>query len=232
MDPARDREPLSYYSETGPIGQVFQSPSMSDQLHEIAVVGLGTGSLACYTAPSRHFTFYEIDPTVESIARDPRYFSLLRDCSPETRVVIGDARLSLRTASAHKYGLVVVDAFSGDSVPVHLVTREAIELYLSKLADHGLMAFNISNQYLDMRPVLGELARDAGLASIVQEDLKVDAHERSRGKFPSIWVLMARQRSDFAPLASQSNWHDIQIPSRGRLWTDDYSSIVNIIRWN
>jgi len=232
MDPGRDREPLSYYSETGPIGQVFQSPSMSDQLHEIAVVGLGAGSLACYTAPSRHFTFYEIDPTVESIARDPRYFSLLRDCSPETRVVIGDARLSLSTASAHKYGMVVVDAFSGDSVPVHLVTREAIELYLSKLADHGLMAFNISNQYLDMRPVLGELARDAGLASIVQEDLKVDAHERSRGKFPSIWVLMARQRSDFAPLASQPNWHDIQIPSGGRLWTDDYSSIVNIIRWN
>ena len=206
--PARAREPLSYYYETGPIGQVFRSSSISPQLHEVAVVGLGAGSLACYSEIWRNFTFYEIDPMVESIARNPRYFTFLHDCSPETKIVIGDARLSLRTASAHKYDLVVVDAFSSDTVPVHLVTREAIELYVAKLADHGLMAFNISNRYLEMRPVLGELARDAGLASIVQDDLNTSADEQSRGKFASTWVLMARQRSDLAALASQPNWRD------------------------
>ncbi len=232
MDPARGSEPLSYYYETGPIGQVFRSPSISEQLREVAVVGLGAGSLACYSEPWRHFTFYEIDPLVERIARNPRYFTFLRDCSPETQIVIGDARLSLRSASVHKYDLVVVDAFSSDTVPVHLVTREAIELYLAKLADHGLMAFNISNRYLDMRPVLGELAHDAGLASIVQDDVRVGADELSRGKFASTWVLMARQRSDFASLASQPNWHDLQLQSGSRLWTDDYSSIINIIHWN
>lgn len=230
-DPARTREPLAYFYETGPIGQVFRSPSISQRLHEVAVVGLGAGSLSCYSEPWRHFTFYEIDPLVEKIARDPRYFSFLRDCSPETMVVIGDARLSLTSASAHKYDLVVLDAFSSDTLPVHLVTREAIELYLAKLADHGLMAFNISNRYLDMRPVLGELAHDAGLASIVQEDVRVDPSELSRGKFASTWMLMARQRSDFAALASQPVWHDVQLPSGSRLWTDDYSSIINIIHW-
>jgi hypothetical protein len=232
MDPARSREPLSYYYETGPIGEVFRSPSTSPKLQEVAVIGLGAGSLACYTEPGRHFTFYEIDPTVESIARNPRYFTFLRDCSPGTAIVIGDARLSLQSERAHKYDMVVVDAFSSDTVPVHLVTREAIELYLAKLADHGLLAFNISNRYLDMRPVLGELAHDAGLASIVRDDLNINADEKNRGKFASTWVLMARQRSDFASLASHPNWHDIQIPSGGRLWTDDYSSLISIIRWN
>jgi len=197
LDPSRARDPLSYYYETGPIGQIFRNASISPQLHEIAIVGLGAGSLACYSEPWRRFTFYEIDPLVEKIARDPRYFTFLRDCSPGTEVVIGDARLSLGAAPAHKYDLVVVDAFSSDTVPVHLVTREAIQLYLAKLSDHGLIAFNISNRYLDMRPVLGELAHDAALDSIVQADMHVDATELSQGKFASTWVLMARHHSDF-----------------------------------
>lgn len=232
MNPARSREPLAYYYENGPIGQVFRSPTISPKLQEVAVIGLGAGSLACYGEPGRHFTFYEIDPTVEGIARNPRYFTFLRDCSAGTAIVIGDARLSLQSERAHKYDMVVVDAFSSDTVPVHLVTREAIELYLGKLTDHGILAFNISNRYLDMRPVLGELAHDAELVSIVQEDLNIDTYEQNRGKFPSTWVLMARQRSDFGSLASRPNWHDVELPSGGRLWTDDYSSLISIIHWN
>ena len=232
MEPARSREPLSFYYETGPIGQVFRSSSTGQQLREVAVIGLGAGSLSCYSESWRRFTYYEIDPMVESIARDPRYFTFLRDCSPETRIVIGDARLSLRNAPAQKYDMVVVDAFSSDTVPVHLVTSQAIELYLSKLADHGLLAFNISNRYLDMRPVLGELAQDAGLVSIVQEDVNVRPYEQGRGKSASTWVLMARDPSDFGTLASQSNWHDINFQPDNRLWTDDYSSIISIVHWN
>jgi hypothetical protein len=169
---------------------------------------------------------------VESIARNPRYFTFLRDCSPGTNIVIGDARLSLRSSPLRKYDMIVVDAFSSDTVPVHLVTREAVTLYLGKLADHGLLAFNISNRYLDLRPVLGMLAHDAALACIVREDRDVDSYEESRGKLGSIWVLMTRQRSDFATLASQPHWQDVQVKSGTRLWTDDYSSIADIIRWN
>jgi spermidine synthase len=229
MDPSRTREPLSYYYETGPIGQVFRSPSVSGHLHHVAVVGLGAGSLACYSAPSRDFTFYEIDPTVERIARNPHYFTFLRDCSPGTAVVIGDARISLRKPTALQYDLVIVDAFSSDSIPVHLVTREAIRLYLARLADHGLLAFNISNRYLDLRPVLGALAQDVGLACKVQKDERIDEQEERRGKYASTWVLMARQSSDFGTLASQPNWGDIQVGSGDRLWTDDYSSIAGLI---
>jgi spermidine synthase len=230
MDPARSREPLSYYSETGPIGQVFRTSAANSQFHEVAVIGLGAGSLACYNALSRQFTFYEIDPTVERIARNPRYFTFLRDCAPSAKIEIGDARLSLATSPSHKYDMIVIDAFSSDTVPMHLVTREATELYLDKLADRGLLAFNISNRYLDLKPVLGELARNKGLAAIVQEDSNISSYDQSRGKYGSTWVLLARQRSDFGTLASQPNWHDI--PPGSRLWTDDYSSIAEIIRWN
>jgi hypothetical protein len=113
-----------------------------------------------------------------------------------------------------------------------LVTREAIQLYLTKLTEHGLLAFNISNRYLDLRPVLGSLAQDAGLAYTVQEDLNVSADEQARGKFASTWLLMARRRSDLEPLESQPNWHQVQVEPRTRVWTDDYSSIAGIIHWN
>jgi spermidine synthase len=211
---------------------VLLAPSLSDRLHEIAVIGLGAGSMACYERPGRHFTYYEIDPMVESIARDPRYFTLLRDCSPGTKVVIGDARLSLQNTSAHSYDLVIADAFSSDTVPAHLITREAIQLYLSRLTEHGLLAFNISNRYLDLRPVFGALAKDAGLAWTVQEDMNVTPVEQASGKSGSTWFLMARKPSDLAPLTSQSGWHQFQVDTKTRVWTDDYSSIAGIIHWN
>jgi hypothetical protein len=229
LDPKRAREPLSYYYPTGPIGQVFAQ--LGERLGEVAVIGLGAGSLACYAESARHFTFYEIDPLVEVIARNPGYFTFLRDCSPSTRVVIGDARLKLRDAPPHRYDLVVADAFSSDTVPVHLVTREAIELYLAKLADHGLLAFNISNRYLDLRPVLGAIARNAGLACLIRDDSNPDSREQRLGKAASVWVLMARTQADFAALVADPTWRTLQVPPDAALWTDDYSTVASIIHW-
>lgn len=230
-DPRRAREPLSYYSGTGPIGQVFATSSIAAHLREVAVIGLGAGSLACYAQPGRTFTFYEIDPTVESIARNPAYFTFLRDCAPQARVVIGDARLALLDAAAHQYDLIIADAFSSDSVPVHLVTREAIELYLAKLADHGLLAFNISNRYLDLRPVLGSIAAAAGLKCLLRDDLQVDAREQTGGKTASSWIVMARTESDFAGLTAERGWRSVPAPAAYAVWTDDYSSLAGIIHW-
>lgn len=232
LDPSRSREPLSYYYSTGPIGELFAAPSIGQRMHEVAVIGLGAGSLACYTAVGRHFTFYEIDPTVVAIARNPRYFTFLRDCSPDGKVIDGDARLSLRQAPPHKYDIIIADAFSSDYVPVHLVTKEAIDLYLDKLADHGLLAFNISNRYLDLRPVLCAVARNAGLECIVRTDQTISESEGSRGKFPSTWLVMARTSADLGLLASDAKWFRFQMQAGSKVWTDDYSSIADIMHWS
>jgi hypothetical protein len=173
LDPSRSKEPLSYFYRTGPIGQVFQALSRADSKGPVAIIGLGAGSMSCYGEPGQQFTFYEIDPVVERIARDPRYFTYLRDCPPKINVILGDARLAIREASDRYYSLIVLDAFSSDAIPIHLLTREAIKLYLSKLADGGILAFHISNLYLDLRPPLGGLARDLDLVSIAQDDLQI-----------------------------------------------------------
>ena len=148
LDPKRRLVPISYYYSTGPVGQVFRALSENGFDKPVAIVGLGAGALACYGKPGQIFTFYEIDPLVERIARDPDLFTYLKDCSPRISVRIGDARLTLPSAPGHYYGMFILDAFSGDSIPIHLLTREAVELYLSKLVPEGVLLFNISNRYM------------------------------------------------------------------------------------
>ena len=149
----------------------------------MAIVGLGAGSLACYAEPGQGWTFYEIDPAVVRIARDPRFFTYLKDCRARSQdVVVGDARLRLRDAPDGGYGLIVLDAFSSDAIPMHLLTREALRLYRDKLADGGLIAFHISNRYLDLAPVLGALARDAGLIDRIRRDRDISPEQAKAGQ--------------------------------------------------
>ena len=153
--------------------------------------------------PGEEFTFYEIDPLVERIARDPRYFTFLRDCSPQAHVVLGDARISLRTTPDHRYGILILDAFGADAIPIHLLTRQAVQLYLSKLTEHGILVFHISNRYLDIQKVLGNIAIDATLIGLAE----IDTAEAEAGKLPSRWVVMARSKEDpRSALASDSRW--------------------------
>ena len=192
LDPAERREPLTYYHRSGPLGQVFAVFSGPRAKQEVAVVGLGTGTIACYAQAGQHFTFYEIDPAMERIARDPRYFTYLSDCPAQVKVILGDARLSLRGAPESFYDMIILDAFSSDAIPVHLVTREAISLYLAKLKPGGILVFHTSNRYLDLNPVLGNLARDAGFVSLSSTDLKLSDEDLKKQKFASSWVVMAR----------------------------------------
>ena len=229
LDPRRSREPLAYYHRTGPIGQVFEALAGRDSLRHVGLVGLGAGSTACYGGPQQEFTFYEIDPTVERLARDPRYFTFLRDCP--AKVVVGDARLTLRDAPERHYGLIVLDAFSGDAIPMHLLTREALKLYLAKTTDEGVLAVHISSRFLDLRPVLAGLARDAGMICFIQEDMKLTGADKVSGKFASTWVVMARRKSDLGALVADSRWISISGWRDARLWTDDFSSIWGIVRW-
>ncbi len=228
LDPHRRRYPLLYFHPNGPIGQVFKTLAWPDARlpaslvglgavplgplvalpsePPYAVVGLGTGTLAAHARPTQHVTFYEIDPAIErlSLPREGEapYFTYLVDARKRgalVEVVLGDGRLKLKHAPERYYRVLVIDAFSSDAIPVHLLTVEALDLYLSKLADDGMLVFNVTNRYVDLKPVLGDLARRKGLVCVYYgDDGEADADASA-----SDWVVLARKASDVTrpPLA-------------------------------
>ncbi|GAB4203023.1 MAG: fused MFS/spermidine synthase [Roseiflexaceae bacterium] len=228
-DPARTREPLNYYYSTGPAGQAFAALGERYASQPIAVVGLGAGSLGCYARPGQPWTFYEIDPAVARIARDPALFTFLRDCVPQAQIVLGDARLSLASAPDAGYGMIFLDAYSSDSPPLHLLTREALLLYQSKLAPGGVLLFHMTNRHLDLEAVLGALAQDAGLSALLGEESSLPDAESGRAKAPSRWMIMARNPADLSPLAADPRWRSPQVPSGTPVWTDDFSSLITVL---
>jgi len=233
LDPSREREPLSYYTKKGPAGQLFSALQNRLDGKDVAVVGLGAGSMACLPTSSLRFSFYEIDPIVVRFAENPRYFTFLQQCAPQARIIMGDARLKLRDASDGSYALIALDAFSGDSIPIHLLTREAMELYLRKLDSHGVVAFHISNLYVDLEPSLSNLAREEHLVGYIERDTSITEQEMASGKAPSVWVVMARNESDLNDLvASDSRWTRLSARLGGRSWTDDYSNLLSVIHWH
>jgi len=240
LDPAKSREPLAYYTKSGPAGVILRA--MEAKTHSgisgdqsslrWAVVGLGAGSMACYVQPGESLTYYEIDPAVMRIASDPRYFTFLSQCAPRSTTVIGDARLKLRDAGDGSFDLLVLDAFSGDAIPMHLMTREALALYLRKLAPGGMLAFHISNGHLRLAPIVGELARDAGLVCLMDDDATVSKEESEEGKDPSQWVVLARSQADLGALATDARWKPVDPPAGTPLWTDDYSNLLQVIKFS
>ena len=222
----RRREPLAYYARSGPVGQLM---ALAGFRGEVAAIGLGTGALACYRSPQERWTFFEIDAAVEKIARDTRYFHYLSDCGA-TKVVLGDGRLSLRASPDHSYDLIIVDAFSSDSIPMHLLTREAVALYLSKLKPRGVILFNISNEYLELAPVLTVLVKSVGAAGRHQI-FQPSAAEVAAGATASEWMAIAASDADLDFLHSEKRWQVIRQEADAAPWTDDFSNIVSVMRW-
>jgi SAM-dependent methyltransferase len=227
LDPRLRLEPLTYYYRNGPIGQVLKAFCERPARPNVAIVGLGAGSLASYAEPGQAWTMYEIDPAIERIARDPRYFTFLRDSrAGSLDVVLGDARLQLRDAPDHAYGLIVLDAFSSDAIPMHLLTREALQLYREKLAEGGILAFHISNRYVDLAPVLGALAREAHLVCRVRTDLTLRPEDQKAGKDCSAAVVMAARDEDLGAVARDPAWQVPQLRNHESIWSDDFSNII------
>jgi len=224
-------QPLSYYHRTSPVGQVLLAEARSGEASHIAIVGLGAGALACHGTRAQKFTFYEIDPLVEKIARDDRLFTYLRDCPPKVEVVIGDARVSLSRARDRQYQLLIIDAFSSDVIPLHLLTREAVALYLSKTAADGALLFHISNRYMDLAPVLARVARELHLLPYIQNDLQISPPELAEGKSASRWVLLAPNAQVARRYAADHRWSALGGGGDIELWTDEYSDILNVLRW-
>ncbi|MBA3474592.1 MAG: fused MFS/spermidine synthase [Rubrobacter sp.] len=219
-------EPTTYYHPTGPVGQVFDA--LPEATSRPAVVGLGTGTMACYNRPGQQLTFYEIDPLVESVARNNNLFTYLRDCPGENNVVLGDARLSLADAPDAEYGIIVADAFSSDAIPVHLMTREAMNLYFDKLQSDGVLLIHISNRHLELEPVLGNVAQDAGLVCRAQYDQE---NEGTPGKFVSHWVMMSRDEGDLGSMSDDARWSSCATDPDSPVWTDDYSNLLSTFVW-
>jgi spermidine synthase len=226
VDRSRSSEALSYYHTSGPLGDVFAAAPIAAAHPRIGVVGLGVGSVAAYRKPSQTWTFFEIDPAVERIARREEFFTYLSACGSACGVVIGDARQSLAADSTH-YGVIVLDAFSSDAIPMHLVTREAIRMYLERLAHGGILAFHISNRHLNLEPVLARLAEEAQLVSMIRRDRS--ATIEASGKASSDWLVMARTREDLGVLASNDQWSPSRSESGVDVWTDDFSNILTLL---
>ncbi|MDQ3133876.1 MAG: fused MFS/spermidine synthase, partial [Acidobacteriota bacterium] len=228
----RHCEPLSYYHREGPLGRVFETfNARTPTTPHVAIVGLGTGATAAYTRAGQDWTFYEINPAVVSIARDPTYFTYLSYCAAAPIAIsLGDARLQLQNAPAAHYGLIVLDAFSSDAIPMHLMTLEALDLYLSKLApDGGLLVFHISNRSLDLHPVVADLARARNLHALSFDDT---ARNQTSGKEPSQWVVISRRPEDLSTLALDSTrWQKLEGRPDRPVWSDDFSNIITIFKW-
>ena len=187
------------------------------------MVGLGTGATACYAGQGQDWTFYEIDPTVERIARDERLFTFLADCAPEANVVIGDARLSLQAAPDASFDLLILDAFSSDAIPVHLLTAEAFAMYRRKVSPGGVIMAHISNRYLELEPVLGRITLETGLFGVIQRH--GENASKIKLRYPSIWVVMAQRPDDIMELAPDPRWEPLR-GANAPLWTDDYINIL------
>ncbi|MEK6720370.1 MAG: fused MFS/spermidine synthase [Chloroflexota bacterium] len=224
--PGEADEPRSYYHRGGPLGQVITALQRDPRPLRIGAVGLGVGTIAAYGRPGDSFQFFEIDPAVEAIARDPALFTYLADTPAAVEVVIVDGRLGLESVAPAAYDLLVLDAFSSDAVPVHLLTVEALRLSMDRMAPGGVVAIHVSNRYLDLEAVVAAGARELGLIAITGSDLpaptdtgRVDA---------SRWVIMARAYSEVADLATGPDWRTAQDHGR-RPWTDRASDLLSVL---
>jgi spermidine synthase len=218
--------PLAYYHPSGPLARGIALARAAAGgprgALRVGVVGLGTGALACYAQPGDRWRFYEIDPAVARIATTPAYFRYLSACLPEPDIVLGDARLTLAREPAAAFDYLVIDAFSSDSIPVHLLTIEAFRLYLARLSDRGLLALHISNQNLDLPPVIEANVAALGLKGVYAEG------EFGQGALASQVILVSRQEETLSPALA---WHKARRLGAApvKAWTDDYSDILSAV---
>jgi spermidine synthase len=241
--------PTTYYGTTSGVGIALRyaldaigpDKIVGEKIGKrVGVIGLGAGTLAVYGRSGDEFHFYEINPQVVGIAR--RRFTYLDSSPARIEITLGDARLSLEaeaaesnaagSGKARSFDVLVVDAFSGDAIPVHLLTKEAFGLYLERLNPSGLLAIHVSNQYLDLAPVVGQLASKYDLPAIEIRSAK----DKSSRTLEAVWVLMTRDRNFFRstgivnPIKGDSVL-SVPLPLTQRVWTDDYNNLLQVMRW-
>lgn len=218
--------PVTYYGAGGPMGQIFTSPR-GTEAKTVGIVGLGVGALACYRQPSQNWDFYEIDKTVDDIARNPAYFTFMSSCAGSSPTYLGDARIVLDRQKDKRFDILVIDGYSSDAVPVHLTTKEAMQLYRDRLAPGGLLVFHISNRYFDIKVPLARGAEALGMVARIQ-DYTAPNEGVNSDDFSSLVVVMAENEEALQSLAKDPRWVPL-ISDGGALWTDDYANPLSIL---
>ena len=218
------KTPTTYYAEDSGVGLALRS-CCGDRPRNIGVIGLGAGTLAAYGRPGDRMRFYEINPAVAPIAQN--VFTYLRDSGAQIQIIDGDGRLSLSREAPQRFDVLVVDAFSGDAIPLHLLTTQAVALFRSHLAPGGILAFHISNQHVDLEPAIALLAQAAGMQA-----RRVTSYANDeRGEFTATWMLLTDNPSFFSQPEVAPHVRVPRIKPGMRLWTDDYSALVPILHW-
>jgi hypothetical protein len=223
LDADRRRVPTTYYAQDSGVGVALRN-CCEGRAKNVGVVGLGVGTIAAYGRPGDRFTFYEINPLVEPIARN--LFTYLRDSGAAVSVVSGDGRMSLSREAPQGFDVLVVDAFTGDAIPLHLLTREAMQVYRRQLAPGGVVAFHVSNSYLDLAPEIARVAESEGMQARVVESFAIPAE----GAYRATWVLVSGDAEFFAKAGVESVAMAIAQRPDLRVWTDDYSSLWPVLR--
>jgi len=229
--------PISYYPVTSGVGiALANAPRLYGADASIAVVGLGTGTLACYRKPGQNWQFFEIDPLVIEIARERKIFSFLERCAPDVPITLGDARLTLAQVPQGEFDILALDAFSSDSIPLHLLTKEAFATYRRALKPNGLLLVHISNRYIDLNPVVAAEAKANGWFAALRHDSPTEALI-NKGDRASQWIALSPDAEKLAELTGKvdtikNRYHDadqwlaLDPPGKTSPWTDDYASVL------
>jgi hypothetical protein len=223
LQPFRRREPIAYFTPDSGVGLAIRSRYSSNPLR-VGIIGLGAGIIAAYGRTGDVYRFYEINPLVEKIAKTD--FTYLRDSRADVKVILGDARLSLEREAAQDYDILIVDAFSGDAIPIHLLTREAFQLYLRHLKNDGILALHITNRYIDLKPVIQRLAEKGGMEAIAINT----AGNPEEGAYPSEWVLLSVAGEFLEKPSPRGAGKPLPRTPDVRIWTDDYSSLFRLLK--
>lgn len=239
--PGHERDATTYYGPKSGVGLTLErAKELAGPRAAIGIVGLGAGTLACYRQPGQRWTFFEIDPAMVDIARDPGKFTFLSQCAGDAPVIVGDARIQLSHQPPASFDILVIDAFSSDAIPLHLMTSEAISVYARALKPDGILLFHISNRFFDLEPVLSTEAKARGWAAAIRMD-PVNVESPSKALTPSNWVALTATAARMQALTStiqprdkaaiEGAWVPLESRPGFTRWTDDYASTLPIMLW-
>jgi len=220
-------EPISYYHKDGGIGQAITAlRQRKGGPLRVAVIGLGSGTLACASEPGETWKFFEIDQSMVDTAKDPKYFTYVSRCEPGLQPVIGDARLTFAKEPDGIYDMIIVDAYSSDAIPIHLATEEAMKIYKDKLAPQGAVVMHVSNRHLELASVVVGIADANDLTSWVYDE---DSGRDNEYIFATNVVVSARAPADVGVIAKSDKWALTAPTVNQRVWTDDYSNVLGAV---